>query len=85
MYEQCIFTSCRKVIYIYILYTIYLNNNFIIIDIFSKIENCYFTINQLINSGISQEDAWNEYTIILTKAAEVIFNLICFIAIFNCS
>lgn len=38
----------------------------------SKIENCYFTINQLINSGMSQEDAWNENTIKLTKAAEVI-------------
>lgn len=39
---------------------------------FSKIENCYFTINQKVNSGISQEDAWNLTTIQLTKASEVI-------------
>jgi len=36
----------------------------------SKIENCYFTINQLVNSGMSQEDAWNENTIKLTQATE---------------
>lgn len=45
---------------------------------FSKIENCYFTINQLVNSGMSQEDAWNANSIKLTKATEVILNTIFF-------
>ncbi|CAH1737123.1 probable peroxisomal acyl-coenzyme A oxidase 1 [Aphis gossypii] len=35
-----------------------------------KIENCYFSINKLINSGMSQEDAWNETSIKLSKATE---------------
>lgn len=39
---------------------------------FSKIENCYFTINQLINSGMCQEDALNANSIKLIKATEVI-------------
>lgn len=39
---------------------------------YSKIENCYFTINNLIHSGMTQEDAWNETTIKLAKATEVI-------------
>lgn len=46
---------------------------------FSKIENCYFTINQLVNSGMSQEDAWNANSIKLTKATEVILNTIIFL------
>lgn len=41
---------------------------------YSKIENCYFTINKLVNSGMSHEDAWNETSIKLTKATEVIIN-----------
>jgi len=35
-----------------------------------KVENCYFTIKQKINSGMCQEDAWNENTIKLAKASE---------------
>lgn len=45
---------------------------------FSKIENCYFTINKLVQSGMSHEDAWNATSIKLTKATEVIiyFNIL---------
>lgn len=39
---------------------------------YSKIENCYFSINKLVHSGMSQEDAWNETSIKLAKASEVI-------------
>lgn len=49
--------------------------NFSKVLVFSKIENCYFSINKLVNSGMSQEDAWNQTTIKLTKAAEVILVL----------
>lgn len=41
---------------------------------YSKIENCYFSINKLVHSGMSHEDAWNETSIKLTKATEVITN-----------
>uniref|UniRef100_A0A2S2PYQ1 Putative peroxisomal acyl-coenzyme A oxidase 1 n=1 Tax=Sipha flava TaxID=143950 RepID=A0A2S2PYQ1_9HEMI len=40
----------------------------------SKIEDCYFTIKRLVDSGFSQEDAWNQTSIKLTQASEV-FNL----------
>lgn len=43
---------------------------------FSKIENCYFNINELMRSGMSQEDAWNENSIKLVKATEVNKNMI---------
>lgn len=38
---------------------------------FSKIENCYFTINHQVNSGMCQEDALNANSIKLIKATEV--------------
>lgn len=39
---------------------------------FSKIEDCYFSISQLTNSGMCYEDAWNATSIKLCKATEVI-------------
>lgn len=46
---------------------------------FSKIENCYDSIEQHIKSGMSKENAWNATTIKLTKAAEVILIIIFYI------
>ncbi|XP_025203617.1 probable peroxisomal acyl-coenzyme A oxidase 1 [Melanaphis sacchari] len=36
----------------------------------SKIDDCYFTIKRLIDSGMTQEDAWNRTSIKLTQASE---------------
>ncbi|KAE9532033.1 hypothetical protein AGLY_010235 [Aphis glycines] len=36
----------------------------------SKIDDCYFTIKRLIDSGMAQEDAWNQTSIKLTQASE---------------
>lgn len=38
---------------------------------FSKINDCYFSIKRLKNSGLAQEDAWNQTSIKLTQASEV--------------
>lgn len=38
---------------------------------FSKISDCYFSIKRLVNSGLAQEDAWNQTSIKLTQASEV--------------
>ncbi|XP_026805001.1 probable peroxisomal acyl-coenzyme A oxidase 1 [Rhopalosiphum maidis] len=36
----------------------------------SKIDDCYFTMKRLIDSGMAQEDAWNRTSIKLTQASE---------------
>ncbi|VVC32713.1 Acyl-coenzyme A oxidase, N-terminal,Acyl-CoA oxidase/dehydrogenase, central domain,Acyl-CoA [Cinara cedri] len=36
----------------------------------SKIEDCNLTIKRLVNSGVTQEDAWNQTSIKLTHASE---------------
>jgi len=36
----------------------------------SKIDDCYFTMKRLIDSGTAQEDAWNRTSIKLTQASE---------------
>lgn len=38
---------------------------------FSKISDSYFSIKRLVNSGLTQEDAWNQTSIKLTQASEV--------------
>lgn len=38
---------------------------------FSKISDSYFSIKRLVNSGLAQEDAWNQTSIKLTQASEV--------------
>ncbi|KAL5236415.1 hypothetical protein ACI65C_003825 [Semiaphis heraclei] len=36
----------------------------------SKIDDCYFTMKRLLDSGTAQEDAWNQTSIKLTQASE---------------
>lgn len=44
---------------------------YILLTCYSKIEGCYFTIKRLVNSGLTQEDAWNQTSVKLAQASEV--------------
>jgi len=57
--------------YIYNLIRVSIKGIILKIFIFSKIDDCYFTMKRLMDSGTAQEDAWNQTSLKLTQASEV--------------